>query len=94
MKRILPIFKGVLVISASISIFFFHQNILVQIFYIAVLLLIIIPEVILRYLFMVLAWYVYTNYSADNKMKWVGLSMVAFNIITMFFDSNYHKSKK
>ncbi|WP_282800886.1 hypothetical protein [Lactococcus lactis] len=41
-----------------------------------------------------LAWYVYTNYSADNKMKWVGLSMVAFNIITMFFDSNYHKSKK
>lgn len=31
---------------------------------------------------------------ADNRMKWVGLSIVAFNIITMFFDSNYHKSKK
>ena len=43
------IFKGVLVISASISIFFFHQNILVQIFYIAVLLLIIIPEAIKAY---------------------------------------------
>ncbi|CDG04565.1 hypothetical protein LMG9449_0912 [Lactococcus lactis subsp. lactis] len=53
-----------------------------------------LADVILRFLFMVLAWYVYTNYSADNKMKWVGLSMVAFNIITMFFDSNYHKSKK
>ncbi|KAF6609849.1 MULTISPECIES: hypothetical protein [Lactococcus] len=49
MKRILPIFKGVLVISASISIFFFHQNILVQIFYIAVLLLIIIPEAVKAY---------------------------------------------
>ncbi|AJA56900.1 hypothetical protein QI18_05520 [Lactococcus lactis subsp. lactis] len=53
-----------------------------------------LADVILRFLFMVLAWYFYTNYSADNKMKWVGLSMVAFNIITMFFDSNYHKSKK
>jgi len=41
MKRILPIFKGVLVISASISIFFFHQNILVQI--------IIIPKAIKAY---------------------------------------------
>ncbi|MDG4981236.1 hypothetical protein OGZ39_06150 [Lactococcus lactis] len=49
MKRIVPIFKGVLVISASISIFFFHQNILVQIFYIVVLLFIIIPEVIKAY---------------------------------------------
>lgn len=49
MKRILPIFKGVLVISASISIFFFHQNILVQIFYIVVLLFIIIPEAIKAY---------------------------------------------
>ncbi len=38
MKRILPIFKGVLGISASISIF-----------YIAVLLLIIIPEAIKAY---------------------------------------------
>lgn len=53
-----------------------------------------LADVILRFLFMVLAWYVYTNYSADNKMKCVGLSMVAFNIITMFLDSNYHKSKK
>ncbi len=53
-----------------------------------------LADIILRLLFMVLAWYVYTNYSADNRMKWVGLSMVAFNIITMFFDSNYHKSKK
>ena len=43
-----------------------------------------LADVILRYLFMVLAWYVYTNYSADNKMKWVGLSMVAFNIIQCF----------
>ncbi|MFG7387659.1 hypothetical protein ACGO3R_02220 [Lactococcus lactis] len=46
--------------------------------------IIFLADVILRLLFMVLAWYVYTNYSADNKMKWVGLSMVAFNIITMF----------
>ena len=45
-----------------------------------------LADVILRFLFMVLAWYVYTNYSADNKMKCVGLSMVAFNIITMFFE--------
>lgn len=53
-----------------------------------------LADIILRLLFMVLAWYVYTNHWADNRMKWVGLSMVAFNIITMFFDSNYHKSKK
>ncbi|WP_160322372.1 hypothetical protein [Lactococcus lactis] len=48
MKRILPIFKEVLVINASISIFF-HQNIFVQIFYIVVLLFIIIPEAIKAY---------------------------------------------
>ena len=53
-----------------------------------------LADIILRLLFMVWAWYVYTNYWADNRMKCVGLSMVAFNIITMFFDSNYHKSKK
>lgn len=53
-----------------------------------------LADIILRLLFMVWAWYVYTNYWADNRMKWVVLSMVALNIITIFFDSNYHKLKK
>ena len=30
-----------------------------------------LADVILRFLFMVLAWYVYTNYSADNEMGWL-----------------------
>lgn len=50
-------------------------------------------DVVVRILFAILGVYLLTKYSYDNIIKVAGYSIIIFNIVTTFFDSNYHKNK-
>ncbi|MCM0598449.1 hypothetical protein [Periweissella fabalis] len=50
-------------------------------------------DVLVRMLFSIFGVYLLTKYNSDNTIKAAGYSIIIFNIVTTFFDSNYHKNK-
>lgn len=48
-------------------------------------------DVIIRIAFAVLATYLIQHYHGDTTIVITGYSMLIFNILTTFFDTNYHK---
>lgn len=55
--------------------------------------IILVVDILLRIAFTILGVYLLTKYSSDSIVKFTGFSIILFNLITTFFDSNYHKSK-
>lgn len=51
-------------------------------------------DVILRVLFALFGVYLVVIHSPDNLVNIAGYAILLFNIITTFFDFNYHKTSK
>lgn len=55
--------------------------------------IILVVDILLRIAFTIFGVYLLTKYSSDSTIKFAGISIIVFNLITTFFDSNYHKIK-
>ncbi|GAP02919.1 hypothetical protein FPFC_030990 [Fructobacillus pseudoficulneus] len=50
-----------------------------------------VTDVLLRLVFATLGTY-FIGYQSDHMVRMAGFAILVFNLLTLFFDSNYHKN--